>query len=182
MIFEIFSIYTLVEAIFLVLPAYAANGLAPVFGGTHPIDSGRSWRGKPLFGPGKTWEGLAFGSITGMIVGAIEMFAAPYLPWGLSPAPLDIAPMTPVLGLVLGFGAMLGDLAGSFIKRRLGLRRGQAAPILDQDNFIVGSLALASLLIPVRWEWAILLLIITPLIHWLACIIGYALRIKQTPW
>jgi CDP-2,3-bis-(O-geranylgeranyl)-sn-glycerol synthase len=90
--------------------------------------------------------------------------------------------MTPLLGFLLGFGAMAGDAAGSFLKRRLGLERGKPAPLLDQDDFIAGALLSASLLVAVRLEWAILLLVLTPVIHFAACIIGYLLKVKKEPW
>ena len=52
----VFDIFTLVEGLWIFLPAYAANGLAPLVKfkkGLHPIDSNKSFRGKPIFGPGK---------------------------------------------------------------------------------------------------------------------------------
>jgi CDP-2,3-bis-(O-geranylgeranyl)-sn-glycerol synthase len=182
MVFEIFNIYILVECIWLVLPAYAANGFAPLARGRRAIDGGRMLRGKPLLGPGKTWEGLALGVAVAVIVSLIEMFAYPYLPWGISPAPLAITAMSPLLGFLLGLGAIAGDAAGSFLKRRLGMKRGASAPLLDQDDFIVGSLLFAMILVPVRIEWWILLLVITPFIHLLACAIGYILKVKKTPY
>ena len=48
-------------------------------------------------------------------------------------------------------GAMTGDAIGAFIKRRLNMKPGQAAPILDQWDFVFGALAFAlifSLTIP----------------------------------
>ena len=54
MLFEIFNIFILVEAFWLVLPAYAANGLVPLFKGKHPIDGGRRLVKNRIFGDGKT--------------------------------------------------------------------------------------------------------------------------------
>lgn len=178
----VFDIYTLVEAIWLVIPAYAANGLMPLARGRRPVDGGRTWRGKPLLGKGKTWEGLVFGAIVGAIIGTVEMLAFPYLPWSISTEPLLIVPMGPLLGLLLGLGAGIGDLAGSFIKRRVRIRRGGPAPLLDQEDFVVGSLLFASLLVSVQLGWWILLLVLTPLFHLAACIIGYLLKVKKEPW
>jgi len=178
----VFDIFTLVEAVWLIIPAYAANGLAPLARGNHPIDGGRSWRGKPLLGPGKTWEGLAFGTVVALAIAVIMQGAQELLPWVVSPIPLIIVPMSAALGFLLGFGSMAGDTAGSFVKRRLGIARGSPAPVLDQDDFIVGALIFAAILVPVKLEWAILLLIITPIIHVVACAIGYALKLKDRPY
>ena len=178
-----FSIYVLVEAVWLILPAYAANGLAPLFKGGGLVDFGRNFiDGRPLFGKGKTFGGLFGGMLAGALIGLVEMLAFPYLPWGLSDRALQILPMGPALGLALGAGAMLGDLGGAFAKRRLGMARGRPAPILDQDDFIIGSLLAASLLVAIRPEWWILLLVMTPAIHFAACVIGYLLGVKKEPW
>lgn len=178
----VFDIYTLVEAVWLILPAYAANGLVPVFKGKHPIDAGRIFFGNPLFGAGKTWEGLIIGTIIGGIIGLIEMLAFPYLPWEVSPVALNIVPMSVALGFLLGFGAMFGDLIGSFVKRRFGLQRGKPAPLLDQEDFLLGSLLFAGFLVVIEIDWIILLVVITPAIHWAASIIGYLLKVKKEPY
>ena len=181
----VFDIYTLVEVIWLILPAYAANGLAPLAGKLrklHPIDSGRKLEKERVFGDGKTWEGLGLGVVVAVIISIVQMLAHPFLPWSLSPIALAITPMGPALGLLLGLGAMFGDLAGSFIKRRFRIPRGRPAPLLDQEDFLIGSLIFASALVVVSLEWWILLLVITPVIHWVANLIGYMLRVKKEPW
>ncbi len=181
----VFDIYTLVEAIWIILPAYAANGLTPIIGRfvkTHPIDGGRMYRGNPLFGKGKSWEGLLFGSFVGIVIALVEMWAYPFLPWELSPVGLTIVSMGPVLGFLLGFGALIGDVVGSFIKRRLNLKRGRPAPVLDQNDFVLGSLGFAALAVMVKWQWVVLLVIITPVFHFIANIIAYFLKVKKEPW
>jgi len=179
----IFTIYNLVEVIWIILPAYAANGLVPLFKGKHPVDGGRKFfDGRPFLGPGKTWEGLFFGSVIGIIISIVMLTAHPYLPWDISPVPLYIAPMSIQLGFLLGFGAIIGDMAGSFIKRRLNIPRGRPAPVLDQDDFVLGSLFFASLVVAIKFEWIILALIITPIFHFIASVIAYKLKIKKEPW
>ena len=181
----VFDIYTLVEAIWLILPAYAANGLTPLVGlrkNLHPVDGGRKLWGQPLLGPGKTWEGLIFGTLVGGLIGLVELLAYPYLPFGISPIPLNIVPMSLALGLLLGFGAMFGDVAGSFIKRRLKIGRGRPAPLLDQEDFLAGALAFSLLMVSLQIGWVILLAVITPVIHITANVIGYVLKVKKQPW
>ena len=181
----VFDIFTFVEALWIILPAYAANGLVPLIGlktGLHPIDGGRSRNGKRILGDGKSWEGLIAGAVIGMVIGIVQMLAFPLLPWGVSPVPLEIVAMSPLLGFLLGFGAMVGDIAASFFKRRIGMKRGGSAPILDQDDFVVGALVFAALLVFVKAEWFVLLLILTPIFHYFASFIGYKVKIKKTPW
>ena len=188
MVFEIFNVYILVEAIWLVLPAYAANGLVPILARCrkkklHRLDFGRKFiDGKDIFGPGKSIEGLLFGSIVGIIIAMVEYLAFPYLPWSLSEIPLTIVPMSAGLGFLLGFGSLAGDSVGSFIKRRLNLKRGQKAPLLDQLDFLIGALAFSALIIQLKPEWIILLVVLTPILHFTACCIGYLLKVKKEPW
>jgi len=120
---------TWLETILTLLPALAANG-APVllrYAGT-PIDAGKLFvDGRRLLGDGKTWEGFATGSLYGSILAIL----------------ISVATCNPLLaygGILASLGAMLGDMFGAFIKRRLGLERGAPAPILDQLDFYSGSL------------------------------------------
>ncbi|NIO21138.1 MAG: CDP-2,3-bis-(O-geranylgeranyl)-sn-glycerol synthase [Candidatus Aenigmarchaeota archaeon] len=176
------DIYTFIEAIWLMWPAYGANGLCMLARGKRPIDGGRVFRNKPVFGPGKTWEGLVLGVIVAILVATFQMFVYPYLPWDLSPVLLDIVPMSPFLGLVIGLGAMVGDLGGSLVKRRIGIARGKPAPLLDQLDFIIGMLIFASFVIALKWEWIVILLVLTPVLHLIANGIAYLLKLKKVPW
>ena len=185
----VFDIFTLVEGLWILLPAYAANGFAPLAkyrSRLHPIDGGRLFRGKPLFGQGKSWEGLLIGVAIAIVISLIQQTAFPFLPWSLSDelhgVTLNIVPMTALLGGLLGLGSMLGDLGASFIKRRLGMRRGRSFPFLDQNDFLIGALLLASLLVAVQISWVILYLILTPLFHFIASFLGYKMGVKREPY
>jgi hypothetical protein len=93
-------------------PVVAARVLGERF--TAPIDRGRLLRdGRPLFGPHKTWRGLSSGVLAAALIGA-----------GLGPGFM--------VGAAFGALALAGDLFSSFWKRRLDLRSGQSAPLLDQ--------------------------------------------------
>jgi len=182
-IVSIFSIFIFVEAMWLIIPAYGANGLVPLIRGKRPVDFGKEFKGKRLFGPGKTWEGLIFGCFVGTVLGTIQMLVFPFLPWeAANPVVLAIAPMGPVLGFLLGLGAMLGDLGGSFVKRRFGISRGKPAPLLDQEDFLIGALLFALLAVSIKLEWVIMLAVLTPVFHWVANGVGYLVRVKNEPW
>lgn len=157
------------------LPAYFAN-MAPVFmskfniaGLKRPIDGGRvAWDGNRLTGDGKTWQGIVFAVIYGAIVGGILSL------WGLKSSIL--------IGAVIGFGAIFGDLVGSFTKRRLKLKRGQNAGLLDSMDFIVFAILAALPFYNFELRQILLLLIINPILHRSANIIGYVLKLKDVPW
>ncbi len=172
-----------VDALWLMLPAYVPNSSAVLFAGKTPIDFGRTFvDGKRIFGPGKTWRGLIGGTIVGIVVGLLLQFIE------LS-AHLGLPSFDPLLVIVtLSLGAMLGDLTKSFFKRRLGLGRGRPLPLADQLDFVVGAWVLTYLFFP---EWfvhnftlpvIVIVLALSPLIHLAVNLIGYKLGKKQEPW
>lgn len=165
-------------ALWVVWPLYFANGFAPLARGRRPLDFGKSLGRNRVFGDGKTFEGFGFALIAGLAVGGIQEILYPYLPSALSYLPK----INPLIGFAMAFGAMTGDLAGAFIKRRMGMPRGQSAPLLDQLDFIIGGIAIGSPLIKISFGAFIILLFITPFVHYFFSWIGYRLGIKKEPW
>jgi CDP-2,3-bis-(O-geranylgeranyl)-sn-glycerol synthase len=167
----------------VLLPAYAANMAPTVSGGKTPIDGGRMWFDKRrILGDHKTWKGFITGVVAGGFVGLLELWFQPNLnafgaAWGIT-----LPTMTVAAALAIPLGTMLGDLGGSFIKRRLGLQSGADAPFLDQLNFIVGAIALAWWLIPISPWMLLVMLVVTPILHRAANIVGYKLKVKRVPW
>jgi len=161
----------IIEAFKFILPAYSANAVPVIFGGGCPLDLGRNFLdGKPIFGKNKTFRGFFFGLILGSVVGLAEsIFFSDY----------------PIFfGFVLSLGALSGDLAGAFLKRRLGLAPGQLLPIVDQVDFIVGAILFSFLFsFPIlSFELILVVLIITPPIHLLTNFGAYKLGLKSNPW
>jgi CDP-2,3-bis-(O-geranylgeranyl)-sn-glycerol synthase len=158
------------EALKFIFPAYCANGAPVLIGGGLPIDLGRKLRdGKPVFGKNKTFRGFFAGLIVGTFVGLIESIVFNY----------------PVLfGLVTTLGALVGDLTGAFLKRRLDIPPGGLLPVVDQLDFIVGALAFSLPSFPymLSLELAATVLIITPPIHFLMNYAACKLGLKKNPW
>lgn len=185
------AIETVLEGIWVFIPALLPNSAAVLFGGGTPIDFGRTWRGKRVLGDGKTWAGLAGGVSAGILVGCIQLLISyPFDPAGY----LGFGPWPSCLGVivVLALGALLGDMAGAFAKRRMGLERGAKAPGLDQYDFVAGAMLLSLLVFPgwfldtyIRgWGLAALLalLVLVPVIHRAVNIIGFRGGLKKEPW
>ncbi len=165
------------------LPAYIPNPVAALSGGGTPVDFGKKMSdGKRVLGDGKTYRGLCIGIFAGLVVGICEIFysGAYSLAW--------IPVQTYVSVVALACGALLGDIAKSFFKRRLGKERGENWFLADQYDLVAGSLLLLIILSP-DWFFAnitlpvfITILIITPILHRMANIIGYSLGVKDVPW
>lgn len=162
---------SLLEGLIAILPAMFANATPVIAGGRRPIDMGLKFiDGRRLLGDGKTWEGLLAGITAGVIVGLII-------------AMLLKEPMIAYIGLLSSIGAMLGDLAASFIKRRLGLERGAPAPLLDQLNFYIGAVAVLYIAgFKMTLYVFIALAIVSGVAHITANIIAYKLKLKNVPW
>ncbi|HZD43512.1 MAG TPA: CDP-archaeol synthase, partial [Methanomicrobiales archaeon] len=99
-----------------------------------------------------------------------------------------LPPQTYLTIVLLATGALLGDLAKSFFKRRLGKKRGEQWPIADQYDLVVGAFVLLFIFDP-GWVLtyvtpliALWILIITPLLHRVVNIIGYLMGVKEVPW
>ena len=185
---EMSLIDTVVMAIWLMLPAYIANGAAAFFGGIFgrtPIDMRRNLRKNRILGDGKTYEGFFFGVSAGLLVGTLQQFSAKSLRMPEFSANADLAF---VVLLCLCVGALLGDIAASFVKRRLGLRRGALFPLLDQLDFVAGAWLF---LFAFAREWflanftlsvAIAVILLTPPLHLLTNFLGFKMRLKREAW
>jgi CDP-2,3-bis-(O-geranylgeranyl)-sn-glycerol synthase len=162
-------ILLIVNAIKFIFPAYCANATPVLAGGGTKMDFGRNFfDGKRIFGNNKTFRGFFFGWAIGMLVGSIEYV---------------VFPGYPVLFIVLTpLGALLGDLTGAFLKRRIGIAPGGLLPIVDQIDFVVGALVFALPLGIVYWQLAITVLLITPPIHLFTNFLAYKMKLKKHPW
>jgi CDP-2,3-bis-(O-geranylgeranyl)-sn-glycerol synthase len=166
---DLMTLVTLVvEALKFIFPAYCANAVPVITGGGRPLDFGKKFfDGKPIFGKNKTLRGFIFGLAIGTAAGVVEslLFGYPVLFSLLSP-----------------LGALTGDLAGAFVKRRLGIAPGGLLPIIDQIDFVLGALLFSLPLNMVYWQLAVAVLIITPPIHLLTNFLAYKIGLKRHPW
>jgi CDP-diglyceride synthetase len=112
-----------------------------------PIDGGRTFRGRRLFGDNKTWRGAV------VTIGTTTVAA-----WGLAqlseccwplPTLVPFAEEHPLLwGLLLGTGYIVGELPNSFAKRQLGIAPGASGQgiagrvfwVIDQLDSLAGML------------------------------------------
>ena len=182
----------LIAMIAFILPAYFGN-MAPVFvGGGSPMDGGRVWKdGRRIFGPGKTWRGFFGGIAVAAVVGIFislagfydKEFAEDAIVYGLLNISVLLEPsiMGLFLGLLQGLGALVGDAAGSFIKRRKNIERGGPFWGIDQLGFVI----LAMAFVYPFYAWPLEYIAIVPVtffVHLSANATGYLLGLKDVPW
>ena len=182
--------FALLQAFWFFLPAYMANPGAVLFGGGAPVDGGRVLAdGHRLFGDGKTWRGFGGGVFVGTVLGLLLWAIGPLLDPDLSSGPMPGA-LRPIL--VLPVGALLGDLLGAYVKRRMGKPKGAPAPVLDRYDFYLGAFVLLALL---DYEFflrhyvfgeaiygLLFITVITPILHRVVNILGFRMGKKDVPW
>ncbi|MEM3578716.1 MAG: CDP-2,3-bis-(O-geranylgeranyl)-sn-glycerol synthase [Candidatus Bathyarchaeia archaeon] len=156
------------DALKFIFPAYCANAVPVLFGGGLPLDFGKKfYDGQPIFGKNKTFRGFLSGLAVGTAVGIVESIFFGYLFY---------------FGFLLSLGALIGDLVGAFLKRRMGIPPGEILPVIDQIDFIIGAFVFALPLNMLFLELAITVLVITPPLHLLTNFAAYKLGLKGTPW
>jgi len=169
----------IIYAFYFIVPAYVANALPVIFGGGYPIDAGKLFLdGKPILGSNKTVRGF----IAGLLVGTFSGFVLSNL-YQLDGFPQNfLFEYDILLGFMLSLGALTGDLLHSFIKRRLNIAPGSPLPVADQSDFVLGALLFSVLVYPPPWHIAVIILLVTPPIHFLTNFVAYLMSIKKTPW
>lgn len=153
-----------------------------------PLDGGRTFRGRRIFGANKTLRGfvimvpatgLSFAALAGLLEGS------PSGQTGLWPgASADYG----LLGMWAGMGFMLGELPNSFVKRQLDIGPGDAAggggsarllqlaiDRLDSGIGMMTAIAVAVPTPPLTW---LLVLTIGPAFHWGFSALMFHLGIK----
>jgi len=162
----------LVSAIWIILPAYIANMTACTFGGGKPLDLNRKFLdGRRLIGNGVTIRGTLAGVFFGITTCALQSFFGEYsIPFSIE------------LGFLLGLGAILGDLTESFFKRRIKLKQGSPLPVFDQLDFVFGALILSRPILKLNIQDILIIILLTPILHFSTNYIGYKLKLKEVPW
>ncbi len=163
------SVQDWISALYVIVPVYCTNGAPVIFGGGRPIDFGKYLSdGERIFGDHKTIRGFASGLIAGIIVGSFEYY---FLSANLF-----------LVAILASLGALLGDLGGAFLKRRLKIEPGRPLPGVDQLDFVVGAALLVSIVFDFSLGSILILLVVTPPIHFLTNLGAYALGLKPTYW
>jgi CDP-2,3-bis-(O-geranylgeranyl)-sn-glycerol synthase len=182
MIISMFEPPLIVYSLVFILPAYVANSVPVILGGVAPMDFGRNFFDKRrILGNGKTWYGFFGGLFCGILASIALAFILPG-------SELDVfggrADYYLASGILLSSGALFGDLAGSFIKRRIGAKHGQSM-LLDQLTFILGAFAFCyplGLSLAYRPENIIFLVLATYFIHRMANSAAHYMGLKRVPW
>lgn len=175
----------ILQCLYFILPAYFAN-MAPVVAKNmfrnmaFPIDFNIRMGEHTLLGKNKTYRGLIAGVLAAIIVAYIQFFLnenniladlalVDYSNWLL-------------IGLLLGFGAMFGDMVKSFIKRRLDLKPGTPFVPFDQLDFVFGALIFVYPTAELSMEKMAIILFISFILHVIINHIAFYTGIRKERW
>jgi CDP-2,3-bis-(O-geranylgeranyl)-sn-glycerol synthase len=170
-----------IKLVLFALPSYFANAVPVVLGGGKPIDFGANFFDKRrILGDGKTIRGFVAGVVAGTLAGGIEGYVLYQSEFAFYPTPMLFL----ISGFLLSLGTMFGDLGGSFIKRRMGMNRGQPSIILDQLFFFLFALLFVVPLAPsiLSAEGVAFLFILTYVLHVFFNFAANRLGLKRVPW
>jgi CDP-2,3-bis-(O-geranylgeranyl)-sn-glycerol synthase len=208
----------LIFSVLLIAPAYISNASMVITGGGRPIDGGKLFRdGRRILGDHKTMKGLKGPLYIGIPLSFI-IFLLFFILWqpiediifqasaeGLYILYNDInifqyyfiGGEVPLNFLVLlvriilaSYGAVIGDLIGSFLKRRFDIKSGAPFWIVDQLDFafiailfvsIPGFISPQLFLLPDIYI-LVLLIILTPTVSIIANTIAFLVGLKSVPY
>jgi CDP-2,3-bis-(O-geranylgeranyl)-sn-glycerol synthase len=177
-------------SLWFMLPAAIANA-SPIFSAhlpylkrwNAPIDNGRTFRGKAIFGTHKTWRGLLGGIIVATVVFWLQQQFGGHLGF-IRHSPDAAAYLTLpifILGPLFGFGALLGDAVESFIKRQRDIPSGKSWFPFDQLDYIIGGLLVSLPFITLPFAVYIWILVLWMVIHLIASYVGFLVGLKDEP-
>jgi CDP-2,3-bis-(O-geranylgeranyl)-sn-glycerol synthase len=162
----------LLDLLYFMAPAYAANMAPPLV---------RYWPGwnRPIserwLGSHKTVVGFGAGVLAAVVV----TLAQSRITW---PGGLVAYDHWIALGLRFGAGAMWGDAAKSFVKRRLGIAPGKPWIPLDQVDFVLGALILVGGQAALSWADVAIILLLSAAGHVLVSHAAYWIGVRDVKW
>ncbi len=169
----------ILEIIYLLLPGYFAN-MSPAFSSkinflNYPVDFNKTIFGKRIFGKNKTFRGFFFAIIFAIIIAYVQSLL------NLNVNLIDYKNFI-LIGFLMGFGAMFGDLIESFFKRQLNIPPGHRFLPFDQIDHVMGSLLFLSISYSISLKIFIIAIMITFPLHLIINYIAYKLRLRNTYW
>lgn len=176
-------------ALWFFLPAGIANGVPVIAKKTPwlrdiktPMDFGKHWRGKRIFGNNKTWRGLLIGIVVSIVVVWLQQVI--YQNWSFVRdfSLIDYTTINAfVVGSLFALGALLGDACESFIKRQLNVPAGESWFPFDQLDYVIGGLLLVSLVVSLSLKNYLVITLVWFSMHIIFAYLFYLLGFKDKP-
>lgn len=179
--------FELLKYIYFFAPAGFAN-MAPIFTRgifkklAFPVDFHKKYKGRAIFGSHKTLRGIISGVIFGIVIAYLQrsLFAYSFF---RNISLIDYsAENVLMLGLLMGLGALIGDMIESFFKRRLNIKPGSRFIPWDQIDWILGMIVFTYFIYPYTLNMIVILIIMAFILHIVFRFIGYYIKINKSMW
>ncbi|HUD44159.1 MAG TPA: CDP-archaeol synthase [Patescibacteria group bacterium] len=180
---------TLLFILWYFLPAGLAN-TAPIFAAkiswlkrfTYPLDFYKKLNEKRIFGDHKTIRGIVAGIVVGIFIASLQSLLFSQASMLKTFIPNSFAQINPIwFGFLSAMGALGGDAIKSFFKRQMSIASGKSWFPYDQIDYIVGGVLLTAIIYPLSFGQYVLLFVIWFLLHPISTIVGYILKLKDSP-
>lgn len=174
------------KCFYFMMPAYFAN-MAPVIAKrwfkklAFPVDFNYKIKGKPLFGKNKTFRGFFFGILFAIIIALVQRVLYYSYESFRNLSFIDYSNWL-LLGFLIGFGAIFGDLIESFFKRRLDRGPGTRFFPWDQLDFVIGALVFSSFVVDITFLKIVVIILLSVIGHILVNHSAYYLGIRKEKW
>jgi CDP-2,3-bis-(O-geranylgeranyl)-sn-glycerol synthase len=174
----------ILKIIWLFLPAGIANVSAALSAiilpfWNYPVDCGKKFKGKRIFGVNKTLRGLTFGLLAGEIVFILQRVLSNSFPSLQKISWLDYNLTAWSFGLVISFGALFGDLIKSFFKRQYNVHSGNSWFPFDQIDWVIGTLFFTSFYVQIPALGIIITVSLGFILHLSVKFLGYLLGLEK---
>ncbi len=169
-------IINLTNIVLYIMPFYVANSSAMLLGGKTPLDLHKKFSdGTRVLGSGKTFKGTFFGLLMGFLTSVLINFF-------FNSFTLSLTPNYVLLGFLVSFGALLGDVVASFFKRRSKIKQGTEVLLLDQLDFVFGAIILGSIVYVPSFFEILFICVLTLFVHKFGNWVAFKFKLKNVPW
>jgi CDP-2,3-bis-(O-geranylgeranyl)-sn-glycerol synthase len=175
----------ILKSLYTTLPAIIAN-MAPLIVKNvgfldFPVDFNKTFRGKPVLGPNKTFRGLLAG-----VVFSIAVLNLQYLLYVLTGFDFTLYDFKAInfelLGFLMGFGVITGDMVKSFFKRQCNIGPGERFIPWDQIDCVLGGLVFGRIAWAFPLTYALLIIIMTFIMHITIRFTAFYLGLNDSKW
>lgn len=169
--------------VYFFLPTFFANW-APIV--AKNIICFKRWKtpiNEKLFWKNKTYRGFVLWVLTAIVLSIIEYFLVDFIPF--TSIVIHYHELVSSFSFAVffwflqWFWALFGDIVKSFIKRRIGIAPGEAWPVFDGIDYVLGSLIFMSPFFLPSFLGIIFILVIWPISSLIANIIAYLIGWKD---
>lgn len=174
-------------SLWLFLPAGIANMIPTIVwrlpmlkNWNTPVDAGKTFRGIRMLGANKTWRGVVCGVIAGAVVFILQQELVSQIgAFGDYLVRVGYTELPIIYGVLLGFGALFGDIIESFIKRQKQIPAGTSWFPFDQLDYIIGACIVTLPLYLLEPVVYVFIFVNWFALHLIFSALGYVLKFKK---